>query len=82
MKNAEFSYYRYRNGDMEEGLWQAMRNGALRPFETPAMRTLIWPSIRLQLSPEFVHYMEDAIQKGEHKRLEDPYGPVGYDLTA
>lgn len=69
MKNAEFSYYRHLSGDMEDGLWLAMRNAALRPFNSAVMREAIWPSIRLELSPQFVQRMEAAIKNGEHLEL-------------
>ena len=82
MKNAEFSYYRFLNGDMEEDLWLAMRNGAIAQCNSDGMRKVIWPLIRLHLSPEFVHYIEQAVKNGDHMRLEDPYGPIAFEQAA
>ncbi len=69
MKNAEFSYYRYLSGDMEDGLWLAIRNGALRPFSSAVMKEAIWPTIKPELSPKFVQHIEEAVNNGDHQKL-------------
>ena len=74
-KNCEFAYYRYKAGEMDEGLWLAIRNGALAPFQAGLWTSLIWPGLQLSLSPQFVSFMEQLLADGEHYRIEDIYEP-------
>lgn len=78
MKNAEFSYYRFLAGEMDEGLWTGVKNGALQPFQFPPMREAIWPAIRVQCSPQFVSYIETSVKNGDHLKLEEAYGAPAY----
>ena len=74
-KNCEFAYYRNKAGEMDDGLWLAIKNGALAPFNNPVWMQQIWPNLRLGMSPEFSAFIETCVLDGEHLRMDEEYGP-------
>ena len=73
-KNCEFAYYRYLAGELDEGLWLGIRNGALDAFGSHMWTSQIWPALRIALSPQFARFMEKTVVDGAHKKLQETHG--------
>jgi hypothetical protein len=62
-KNAEFAYYRHQAREIDGGFWEAALNGLLQLFTTSMAREIIWPMVKVMLSPDFASYMDKALSE-------------------
>lgn len=62
-KNTEFAFFRHQANEIADGLWEAARNGLLVPFRTPITREVVWPRVKMQLSPEFASFFEKELNQ-------------------